>query len=47
MRKRKKGRPRRRWEDCLKEDMEVVGAQGEDARDRKRLRQLIHAGNPS
>ena len=45
--KRKKGRPRRRWRDCVKEDMEVVGVREEDAMDRGRWRRLVHTGNPT
>ena len=39
---RKRGRPKRRWLDCIKEDMEAVGASPEDTQDRKRWRRLVH-----
>lgn len=38
----KRGRPRRRDIDVLKENMERVGSTKEDARDRVRSRRIIH-----
>ena len=38
----KTGRPRRRWKDCLKEDMEAVGATEEDTQDRLAWRRKVH-----
>ena len=39
---RKRSRPKRRWLDCIKEDMETVGASPEDIQDRKRWMRLVH-----
>jgi hypothetical protein len=36
--RRRRGRPRKRWQDCLREDMRVVGLRPEDAADRDRWR---------
>jgi len=38
--KRKRGRPRKRWRDNIKEDLEAIGAKREDAKDRERWRRL-------
>lgn len=32
--KRKRGGPKRRWSDCTKEELNSIGAVGEDAKDR-------------
>ena len=45
--KRKRGRPRRRWKDCVKEDMAVVGVTEKDAEDRRRWRMAIRTGDPT
>jgi hypothetical protein len=46
-RKRSVGRPRRRWEDNIKMDLQEVGCGGEDwielAQDRDRWRTLVNA----
>ena len=34
-RKRKKGRPRKLWEECIKKDLEQYDLKGEDAYGRK------------
>jgi hypothetical protein len=43
------GRPRRRWEDNIKMDIQEVGCEGIDwidmAKDRDRWRALVNAGN--
>ena len=47
--KRKKGRPRKLWEECVKKDLERYGLRREDAYDRKKWRKRIRAkiANPS
>ena len=44
--RRKKGRPRRRWMDLAKEDMERVGAKEGDEVDREKWKTLSRCGNP-
>ena len=44
--KRKRGRPRRRFLDVVKEDMEEVGAKETDIGDRKMWRMMIRCGHP-
>ena len=44
--KRKRGRPKRRFLDVLKEDMEEVGAKEMDIEDRKMWRMMIRCGQP-
>ena len=44
--KRRRGRLKRRYMYAVKEDMEEVGAVGEDAEDRMRWKRLICCGNP-
>ena len=44
--KRKRGRPKRRFLDVLKEDMKEVGAKETDVEDRKVWRMMICCGNP-
>ena len=44
--KRKRGRPKRRFLDVAKEDMEEVGAKETDIGDRKMWRMMIHCGHP-
>ena len=44
--KRKRGRPRRRFLDGVKEDMEEVGAKETDIGDRKMWRMMIRCGHP-
>ena len=41
----KRGRPRRRWMDLAREDMEMVGAREEDEFDRVKWRILSRCGN--
>ena len=44
--KRKKGRPKGRFLDVVKEDMEEVGAKETDIEDRKMWRMMIRCGHP-
>ena len=44
--KRKKGRPKRRFLDVVKEDMEEVGTKETDIEDRKMWRMMIRCGHP-
>ena len=44
--KRKRGRPKRRFLDVVKEDMEEVGAKEMDIGDRKMWRMMIRCGHP-
>ena len=41
--KRKKGRPRKSWEECIKKDMEQYSLRREDASDQKKWREQIRA----
>ena len=44
--KRKRGRPKRRFLDVVKEDMEEVSAKETDIEDRKMWRMMIRCGHP-
>ena len=44
--KRRRGRPKRRFLDVVKEDMEEVGAKETDIEDRKMWRMMIRCGHP-
>ena len=44
--KRKRGRPKRRFLDVVKEDMKEVGAKEMDIQDRKMWRIMIRCGHP-
>jgi len=44
---RGRGRPKRRWLDCIKEDLLAVGAAEVDTQDRGKWKRLIRTGNPS
>ena len=41
--KRKKGRPRRSWEECVNKDLERYGLRREDVYDREKWREQIKA----
>ena len=44
--KRKRGRPKKRFLDVVKEDMGEVGAKGMDVEDRKVWKMMIRCGHP-
>ena len=44
--RRGRGRPRTRWKDNIKRDMQELSLTREDAEERERLRQRIRATNP-
>ena len=44
--KRRRGRPKRRFLDVVKEDMGEVGAKGKNVEDRKVWRMMIRCGHP-
>ena len=44
--KRKRGRPKRRFMEMVREDMQVVGTTEGDAEDRKRWKQMLRCGDP-
>lgn len=44
---RKRGRPRRRWKDCIKEDLKAIERTEEDAKDRVKWRTVIRTGDPT
>ena len=43
--RRKRGRPKRRWEDCIREDIEAAGVMEEEALDRAKWRKKIRIGD--
>ena len=44
--RRRKGRPKRRYMDVIREDMRVPGVREEDVGDRPRWKQMIRCGDP-
>ena len=44
--KRKRGRPKRRFMDGIREDMKAIGAKDNDTEDRVRWRGMIRCGDP-
>ena len=44
--KRRRGRPKRRFLDVVKEDMEEIGAKETDVKDRKMWKMIICCGHP-
>ena len=44
--RRRRGRPKRRFMDAVKEDMQVVGVRIEDTENRLKWKTVIHCGNP-
>ena len=45
--RKERGRPRRRWEDCAKEDMKERGISESEAWDRCEWRRTIRTGDPN
>ena len=45
--KQKRGRPKRRWKDCIQEDMKILGLCEKDAEDRVKWRNSIRCGDPT
>ena len=43
---KKRGRPKRRWKDCTKDNMVAMGLTVEDAHDRALWKTKIHTGDP-
>ena len=44
--RRRRGRPKRRYIDAVKEDMQIVGVRVEDTKNRLKWKMVIHCGNP-
>ena len=44
--KSRRGRPLKRWIDCVKEDMKIKGVEAEDALERNSWRQATHFADP-
>ena len=44
--RRRRGRPRKRWRDCVGEDMRGKGIDEAEALNRNRWKRLIHNGDP-
>ena len=45
--KRKRGRPKRRWKNCIREDLNVVNLEAVDAQDRRKWKRGICTGDPT
>ena len=45
--RRKRGRPRRRWRDCVREDLVAADVDEEEAHDREKWRRRIRTGDPT
>ena len=44
--RRRRGRPRKRWRDCVRDDMHLKGINAEETQDRNQWRRLIQNGDP-
>ena len=44
--RRQRGRPRKRWRDCVREDLIMKGIDENEAHNRNHWRKLIHNGDP-
>ena len=43
---RRSGRPRKRWRDCVRDDIHLKGINEEETHDRNQWRWLIQNGDP-
>ena len=44
--RRRRGRPKRRWQDCIDDDLRAIARKEKDALDRKEWRRIIRTGDP-
>ena len=44
--RRRRGRPKRRWQDCNEDDLRAIASSTEDALDWKEWRRIICTGDP-
>ena len=44
--RRRRGRPKRIWQDCIEDDLKAIARKEEDALDRKEWRRVIRSGAP-
>ena len=44
---RRRRRPKRRWQDCVDDDLRVIARKEEDALDRTEWRRIIRTGDPA
>ena len=45
--RRRRGRPKRRWQDCIDDDLRVIARKEEDALGRKEWRRIIRTCDPN
>ena len=45
--KRKGGRPKRRWKDCIREDLKATELEEADAQDRRKWKRCVHISDPT
>ena len=44
--RRRRGRPKRSWQDCIDDDLRAIARKEEEALDRKERRRIIRTGDP-